>query len=63
MNKELYNFFKVKNEKAIKIQRAYKRYKMKIKLKIWAKRAHIFKRILAKSILKSLARRYFKSKE
>lgn len=59
----MYNFFKVKNEKALKIQRAYKRYRMKSKLALWAKRARLFKRILARSFIKHFARKYFKSRE
>lgn len=59
LNKELYNFFKVKNEKAIKIQRAFKRYKIKLNLSRLAKRIRVFRKVIARSILKSIAKKYF----
>ena len=59
----MYNFFKIKNEKAIKIQRKYRKYKMARNLTILARRARIFKKILARSLIKNLARRLFKLKE
>lgn len=59
LNKELYNFFKVKNEMATKIQKMFKKYKMRRTLTKLARRSKILKRIFAKTIIKELAKRYF----
>jgi hypothetical protein len=59
LNKELYNFFKVKNEMAGKIQRMFKKYKMRRTLSKLARRSKLLKKIFAKTIIKELAMRYF----
>jgi len=59
LNKELYNFFKVKNEMATKIQKMFKKYKMRKTLTKLARRSKLLKRIFAKTIIKELAMRYF----
>lgn len=63
LNRELYNFFKIKNEKAIKIQRAFRRYRIKFNLTILARRVRTFRRIIARSILKAMAKKYWKKCE
>lgn len=59
LNKEVYKFFKVKNEKAAKIQKTFRKYKMRKLLTKLAKRNTILKRLYAKSIIRQIAKRYY----
>lgn len=59
LNKEVYKFFRIKNEKVAKIQRMFKKYKMRKILSQLAKRNKILKKVYAKSIIRQIAKRYF----
>jgi myosin heavy subunit len=59
LNKEVYKFFRIKNEKAIKIQKSFKKFCMRRNLTKLAKRSKILKKIFARAIIKQLAKRYF----
>lgn len=59
LNKEVYKFFRIKNEKAAKIQRLFRRYKMRKLLSQLARRNKILKKLYAKSIIRQIAKRYY----
>lgn len=63
LNRQLYEFFKLKNEKAQKIQRAFRRYRMRVRLAQLARRTIVFRRLLAQGLLRAIARKYFKALE
>jgi hypothetical protein len=59
LNKELYNFFKVKNEMAAKIQKMFRKHKMRKTLSRLARKRKLLKKMFAKTIIRELAMRYF----
>lgn len=59
LNAEVYRFFRVKNEKATKIQKCFKKSKMRFLLMKLANRNRLLKKIYSKSIIKQLASKYY----
>lgn len=59
LNKEVYKFFRIKNEKAAKIQKMFRKFKMRKLLTKLAKRNKILKKLYAKSIIRQIAKRYY----